>query len=93
MTSRKKRTTAGDKTICLPISAEMDYEAIVKETPGYRSYLDQMIELYREPFPSGIEQGYRFHGFVESGKLHLTTRRIRRLPILKLSPHQSWRNS
>lgn len=77
MTSRKKRTTAGDKTICLPLTVEVDYDAFVKDTPGYRVYLDQMIELHPELFPAGIEKGYRFHGFVESGKLHLTTRRIR----------------
>ena len=77
MTSRKKRTTAGDKTICLPMTVEGNYEAFVKDTLGYRAYLDQMIEVHRELFPSGIEKGYRFHGFVESGKLHLSTRRIR----------------
>jgi hypothetical protein len=77
MTSRKKRTTAGDKTICLPMTVEENYEMFVKDTPGYRAYLDQMIALHPELFPVGIEKGYRFHGFVESGKLHLTTRRIR----------------
>ena len=77
MTSHKKRTTAGDKTICLPLSVELDYDTFVKDTAGYRLYLDQMIALHRELFPVGIEQGYRFHGFVSSGKLHLSTRRIR----------------
>ena len=77
MTSRKKRTTAGDKTICLPMTAEVNYEALVTDTAGYRRYLDQMIALHPELFPSEIEKGYRFHGFVESGKLHLSTRRIR----------------
>ena len=65
MTRRKKRTTAGDTTICLPMMVEGNYEALVKDTPGYRAYLDQMIELHRELFPVGIDQGYRFHGFVE----------------------------
>jgi hypothetical protein len=72
--TRKKRTTAGDKTICLPLTVEDNYEAFVKDTSGYREYLDHMIALYPELFPAGIEKGYRFHGFVESGKLHLTTR-------------------
>lgn len=77
MTSHKKRTIAGDKTICLPIAAEQDYERLVQDTAGYRLYLDEMIALHPELFPAEIEMGYRFHGFVESGKLDLTTRRIR----------------
>lgn len=77
MASRRKRTTAGDKTICLPMTVEMNDDAFVKDSNGYRAYLNQMIGLHPELFPAGIEKGYRFHGFVESGKLHLTTRRIR----------------
>jgi hypothetical protein len=33
MVERKKRTTAGDKTICLPIADGIDYEQLVKDTP------------------------------------------------------------
>jgi hypothetical protein len=57
------------------MSAETNYEKLVQDTAGYRVYLDQMIVLHPELFPVGIEFGYSFHGFVESGKL--TTRRIR----------------
>jgi hypothetical protein len=77
MKERKKRTTAGDKTICLPILAGVEYETLVSDTAGYRVYLDQMIAKYPELFPADISEGYSFHGFVESGKLGLTTRRIR----------------
>jgi hypothetical protein len=77
MAERKKRTTAGDKTICLPIEAEIDYEQLVKDTQAFRVYLDKLIATHPELFPVGIEEGYCFHGFVESGKLHLSTRRIR----------------
>jgi hypothetical protein len=77
MTERKKRGIAGDKTICLPIAANVDYEQFVKDTKGYRAYLDEMNKVHPELFPVGIEQGYCFHGFVESGKLPLKTRRIR----------------
>ena len=63
MISRKKRTTAGDKTICLPMTVEMNDEAFVKDTNRYRVYLNQMIGLHPELFPVGIEKGYRFHGF------------------------------
>jgi hypothetical protein len=77
MAERKKRTIAGDKTICLPIAADIDYERLVKDTSAFRVYLDKMITTRPELFPVGVEQGYCFHGFVESGKLHLRTRRIR----------------
>jgi hypothetical protein len=77
MAERKKRTIAGDKTICLPIAADIDYDQLVKDTPAFRVYLDKMIATHPELFPVGVEQGDCFHGFVESGKLHLSTRRIR----------------
>lgn len=77
MSTHKQRGTAGDKTICLPIESGIDYEHLVQDTPGYRMYLDGMIEKHPELFPVGIEDGYCFHGFVESKKLELQTRRIR----------------
>lgn len=77
MVERKRRGIAGDKTICLPIAENVDYEALVKDTSAFRAYLDQQIEQHQELFPEGIEDGYCFHGFVESGRLALTTRRIR----------------
>lgn len=77
MAERKKRTIAGDKTICLPLDAEIDYEQLVKDTKAFRVYLNTVIDRHPELFPVGIEQGYCFHGFVKSGKLHLSTRRIR----------------
>jgi hypothetical protein len=77
MVERKKRTTAGDKTICLSIADGIDYEQLVKDTPAFRVYLDQQIREHPELFPQGIEQGYCFHGFVESKRRGITTRRIR----------------
>jgi hypothetical protein len=77
MVERKPRGIAGDKTICLPIDENTDYEALVKDTNAFRVYLDQQIAHHPELFPSGIGAGYCFHGFVESGRLGLTTRRIR----------------
>jgi hypothetical protein len=76
MKERQARTTSGDKTICLPMPPEVDYQTFVEDTVGYRIYLDKMIEEHPELFPAEINQGYSFHGFVESGKLHLRTRRI-----------------
>jgi hypothetical protein len=61
----------------LPADApEVDYQTFVEDTVGYRIYLDKMIEQHPELFPAEINEGYNFHGFVESGKLHLRTRRI-----------------
>lgn len=77
MTERKERGIAGDKTICLPLAENTNYDELVEDTKAFRAYLDQMIDAHPEIFPQGIEQGYCFHGFVESGKLHLKTRRIR----------------
>jgi hypothetical protein len=74
---RKQRTTAGDKTICLPIGERDDYDVLVNDTPAFRSYLDQMIAQHPELFPAEIVQGYCFHGFVESQRQEMTTRRIR----------------
>ena len=77
MVERKKRRTAGDKTICLPIAAGINYEQLVQDTPAFRTYLDQQISEHPELFPQGIEQGDCFHGFVVSGRMGVTTRRIR----------------
>lgn len=77
MVERKARGIAGDKTICLPMDENTDYKALVKDTDAFRVYLDKQIQQHPELFPSGIEAGYYFHGFVESGRLGLTTRRIR----------------
>jgi hypothetical protein len=74
---RKKRTTAGDKTICLPIAEGQDYEDLVNDTSAFRTYLNQVIAKHPELFPAEIGGGYCFHGFVESQRLEMTTRRIR----------------
>ncbi len=77
MSERKKRGTAGDKTICLPIAEGIDYEQLVTDTAGFRSYLDSQIAEHPELFPTRIEEGYCLHGFVHSDRLGITTRRIR----------------
>lgn len=77
MSERAKRTTAGDKTICLPIAEGEAYEALVKNTQAFRAYLDKLIAEKPELFPREIEAGYWLHGFVESQRLEITTRRLR----------------
>jgi hypothetical protein len=54
MSDRKKRGTAGDKTICLPIEG-IDYEQLVKDTAGFRTYLDSQIAEHPELFPARID--------------------------------------
>ena len=73
---RRKRGTAGDKTICLPIADDLDYATLVADREAFRQYLDQQIAAHPELFPAGIEAGYRFHGWVESSRQQLKTRRI-----------------
>jgi hypothetical protein len=73
---RRKRGTAGDKTICLPIEDGLDYMALVDDSAAFRQYLDQQIRAHPELFPEGIEWGYRLHGWVESSRQHIKTRRI-----------------
>jgi ribosomal protein S19 len=77
MKKRGKRTTAGDKTICQPIAEGQDYSVLVNDTKAFRAYLDKQIETHPELFPKGIEQGYCLHGFVESQRLEMRTRRLR----------------
>lgn len=76
MATRKKRGTSGDKTICLPIAEGINYGELVEEREVYRQYLNEQITRYPELFPEGINQGYRFHGCVESSRQNLKTRRI-----------------
>jgi len=70
-------TVPGDKTICLPIGDEVEYETLVQDRQAFRQYLDQQIAQHPELFPSAIEAGYGFHGFRTSAKLGLVSRRIR----------------
>jgi hypothetical protein len=55
------RTTSGDKTICLPMPLEVDYQTFVEDAVEYRAYLDKMIEEHPELFPAEINEGYSFH--------------------------------
>lgn len=72
----RKRTVAGDKTICLPFPEGAEYAALVEDGAAYREYLDQQIREHPELFPLEIENGYLLHGFVTSEKQGLRQRRI-----------------
>ncbi|MBT9317295.1 hypothetical protein [Leptothoe spongobia] len=76
MAERKQRGTAGDKTICLPIADDIDYDQLVEDRDAYREYLNEQIASHPELFPEGIDAGYQFHGWVMSTRPQLKTRRI-----------------
>jgi hypothetical protein len=70
------RTTAGDKTIRLPLPEGIDYDTWIEDGPGYRRYLDEQISKYPELFPAEIVNGYWLDGFVVSKRQQIKTRRI-----------------
>jgi hypothetical protein len=75
-TGYRKRTTAGDKTICLPLPDRVVYAEWIEDSVGYRQYLDEQIAQHRELFPPEITQGYWLDGFVSSKRQQMKTRRI-----------------
>jgi hypothetical protein len=72
----RPRTTAGDKTICLPFPEGDEYERLMADGVAYRQYLDQQIAQHPELFPAEIVKGYWFHGVIVSEKQGLKQRRI-----------------
>lgn len=72
----RKRTTAGDKTICLPLPERVVYDEWIEDSVGYRQYLDEQIAQHPELFPPEITQGYWLDGFVSSKRQQMKTRRI-----------------
>ncbi len=76
MEKRRPRETAGDKTICLPIDSGIDYESLVENEREYRIYLEKQIEKLSELFPTDIKEGFQLHGFVNSKRQQIRTRRI-----------------
>jgi hypothetical protein len=72
----RERTTAGDKTICLPLPDGINYDTWIEDAASYRQYLNEQIAQHPELFPPEITQGYWLIGFVVSQKQQLKTRRI-----------------
>ena len=72
----RKRTTAGDKTICLPLPDGVVYDEWIEDSVGYRQYLNEQIAEHPELFPPEIGQGYWLDGFVTSKRQQMKTRRI-----------------
>ncbi len=65
MAERKKRSIAGDKTLCLPIETDMEYDTLVEATKAFRAYLDKLILTHPELFPV-VEAGL-FYTVLKSG--------------------------
>lgn len=66
-----------DKTIVIGFASEEEYNEYLDGQRDMRQYLLDMYTQHPELFPVHFEQGFHFHGFVESKKLGLKQRRIR----------------
>ena len=67
----------GDKSICLPVSSEAEYKAIIADNNTFREYILQTSEKYPEIFPLEMKKGFSFHDWVKSSKQQLPMRRIK----------------
>ncbi|WP_019503937.1 hypothetical protein [Pleurocapsa sp. PCC 7319] len=67
----------GDKSICLPVSSEEQYQQLIANNHNYRAYLLQLYAKYPEIFPREMEAGFSFHDWVVSSKQELSMRRIK----------------
>ncbi len=70
-------SSAGHKTICVPVPSEAAYRKLIRNGQTFRSFLDQRIAAHPELFPAGIANGYWLHDAIHSKKLNVTTRRIK----------------
>ena len=70
-----KTSTTQNKTICIPSTTEK-YEEIIDHPSEFRSYVDNIINLYPELFPVTITAGYQLKDSRYSKKLGLRIRRI-----------------
>ncbi|MBX7218543.1 MAG: hypothetical protein K1Y36_01215 [Blastocatellia bacterium] len=65
-----------EKSICLPVASEAEYDIQVEQPAEFRAYLMTVITQPPELFPGEIGGGFRFHGWVKSKKLGARMRRI-----------------
>jgi hypothetical protein len=66
-----KISSRGRKTICLPIDSPEQYQTVVEDLEGFRSYLYEVIKSCPELLPPEIVLGYRFYGTNYSKKQDL----------------------
>ncbi len=50
----QERTTAGDKTICIPLPDEVDYNTWIEDSKSFRQYLNEQIAIHPELFPPDV---------------------------------------
>jgi hypothetical protein len=67
------------KNNLLTIDSPEQYQAMVENLEGFRSYLDEVIKSYPELLPPAIVLGYRFYGINYPKKQNLKIRRIQLL--------------
>jgi hypothetical protein len=70
-------STRGDKSICLPVASEAEYQTIIKDNHSFRLYICQVLGKYPEIFPFEMKKGFSFHDWVISSKQQLPMRRIK----------------
>ena len=70
-----EKSNRGSQVIRLPFN-ETDYEKLVSDKIGYKSYLKEFIKHCPELFPLGIEQGFRLYDIRFSIRLNLPYRII-----------------
>ena len=79
----------GDKSICLPVGSEEQYQQLIADNHNYRAYLLQVYGKYPEIFPRDMEVCFSFHDWVVSRKQELSMRRIKlktTLEVYQLRP-------
>jgi hypothetical protein len=50
-------STAGHKTICVPVASEADYQTLICNGRTFRCFLDHRIAAHPELFPAEIANG------------------------------------
>ncbi len=70
-------STRGDKSICLPVTSEEEYQNIIADNRTFRQYICETWANYPEIFPAELEKGFSFHDWVFSLKQQLSMRRIK----------------
>jgi hypothetical protein len=65
------------KSICLPCESEAWYAECVTDWRRFRKFVEKMIALYPELFPSQISEGFNLHDKYDSVKQGVLLRRIK----------------
>jgi hypothetical protein len=58
---KNKPSNSRYKSICLPCESEVEYLKCVTDWREFRKFVEKMIALYPELFPSQISEGFNLH--------------------------------